>query len=471
MELATSLSLIAFGFSLGGGAVWFWAQGHALAREQAALNRSSAELATLNEQLRNLKNQQTLQQDLFKGQFLEQEKALQRLISEREVRIEELKAELLSQAQHFGNQQLQLRESFKSLSQDVMSQTSKDLHQILENSFSNLQQRALGDWETRTKSVEVALAPITESLSKFDQMVRGIETQREGSYQALNEQVRQMMEGQTQLKGETSQLVAALRKPIVRGSWGELQLKNVVEMAGMKEHCDFELQTSLDSEDGKRRPDMLVSLPGGKKIVVDAKTPLEAYLNAQEIHSEEQRKAEYLRHAKHIRTHIDQLSSKAYWSLLEHTPDFVVLFLPLENAFSVALDQDPHLIEYAFQRKVILASPTNLVALLKTVAYGWQQEAVSENAREIANLGKELYERLTNTSEYLEDTGKNLNKAVLSYNKMVGNIENRVFSSARKFKDLSIHTQKELKSSEPIAVQTQSLKIPAEMLKALSNHV
>jgi DNA recombination protein RmuC len=334
--------------------------------------------------------------------------------------------------------------TFKALSSDALQKNNQQFLDLARQVFGRLQEGAKGDLEKRQQAISELVAPIRKSLEQVDEKIQAVEKARTSAYAGLQEQVRSLLESQGKLQTETNNLVFALKTPSVRGRWGEMQLKRTVEFAGMIENVDFVQQESTESEGGRLRPDLIVRLPGGKNIVVDAKAPLDAYLQALESTEGDEAVRQLKRHARQIREHIKALGSKQYWRQFDPSPEFVVIFLPGEAFFSAALEQDPELIQYGTGENVLLATPTTLIALLKAAAYGWRQEAIADQAKEISALGRELYERLATQTEHFADVGKALKRAVDSYNKSLRSMESRVLVTARKFETLASDGKKRL---------------------------
>jgi DNA recombination protein RmuC len=352
-----------------------------------------------------------------------------------------------------------LREAFQALSADALKSNNQAFLELARTSLERFQSEAKGDLKLRQEAVANLVAPIGESLRKVESQIQQIEKDRSEAYGDLTAQVRSLIGTQEKLQAETGNLVKALRTPTVRGRWGEIQLRRVVEIAGMLSYCDFSEQETISTSNGRLRPDLVIKLPGGKNVVVDAKTPLLAYLDAIDSTDDALRLAKLRQHAQQVRTHLTQLSSKGYWEQFEASPEFVVMFLPGETFFSAALEQDPTLIEYGVTQRVIPASPTTLIALLKAIAFGWNQEKLARNAKEISSLGKELHDRLRTLGKHFEAVGRGLDRAVESYNMAVGSLETRVMVSARKFAELGSPVIDDLPPMTVIDTTTRNLTL------------
>ena len=365
------------------------------------------------------------------------------------------KIELLTKSGERAAEDLQ--NAFKALAADALKNNNTSFLQIAQETLKRFQSEAKGDLEARQKAVADLVAPVRDSLNKVDAQIQQIEVARGEAYGDLKAQVQSLITTQKELQSQTGNLVRALRTPNVRGRWGEIQLRRVVEIAGMLSYCDFSEQETVTTDSGRIRPDLVVKLPGGKHVVVDAKTPLQAFLDAFETADEEARRTCLANHARQVRDHINTLAGKKYWEQFETTPEFVVMFLPGETFFSAALEQDTGLIEHGVLNRVIPASPTTLIALLKAINYGWNQEKLARNAQEISALGKELHERLRKLAGHITGVGTNLDRAVEAYNQAVGSLETRVLVSARKFAELGASVAEEIPPLEPIETTSRAL--------------
>jgi DNA recombination protein RmuC len=331
-----------------------------------------------------------------------------------------------------------LRGSFAELSSQALQRNSEQFLALADTRLKEAHETASGDLAQRQQAITQLLAPLQETLGKYEEGLRQLELDRQKAYGTLTEQVRQLGSTNDRLQRETANLVTALRAPQTRGRWGEVQLRRVVEIAGMVPHCDFTEQVSVTTEDGQLRPDLVVHLPGGAQVVVDAKVPLDAFLKAVEAETEDERKAFLQSHARQLRTHVDQLAKKQYWNQFDPTPEFVVAFVPGDPLLAAAFEHDPTLIEHAMDSRVLLTTPTTLIALLRTIAFGWQQDDLSTNARQVQELGADLYDRLRVMGSHLGKLHKSLTSSVEAYNDAVGSLESRVLVTARRFPDLGV---------------------------------
>ena len=435
---------LAGGALVGGLLVWLWAAG----RSSAA--RSSA--AELRAQL------QKAQEDFRELRVDLQQESRGRV--EAETKLTEARRYIEEQKALLEESKKALSDTFKALSKDALTSNNEAFLTLAKKALEATVVEAKGDIEKRRQAIDELVKPLREALKTYEEHVKALEVSREGAYKGLRAQVEGLSTLQEQLRDRTGNLVTALRRPEVRGKWGEMTLQRVAKLAGMSEHCDFTEQVSVESEEGRLRPDMVVHMPAGRQIVVDAKVPLDAYLNAVSAGTDEERATQLQRHARQMRNHMDALAGKGYWSQFERAPDIVVMFIPGESFFSAAVDCDRTLIEDGMRKRVVLATPTTFIALLRSVAYGWRQEEISQNAQNICDLGRDLYERLRTLAEHFEDMGKGLLRANEAYDAAIGSMKARVFTAARRFREMGAAAGKEIPVLEPLERTPRKLTMP-----------
>jgi len=465
---------IAIGGLLVGGLIAWFAAGSQSAVIRGRLNAKEDEVGSLNDRISqmNLKidglNAETrklaaAEAEAARVAELDKENEriqneLSRLKSDHAVLKKEIEKERESakeQRKFIEDAKKLLEDTFKALSSDALKSNNEQFLKLARANLEKYQSEAKGDLTERQKAIETLVHPLKENLDKYQALMANMGKERSGQYTSLADQLKALITSEKLLRDETGKLVNALSAPKVRGNWGELTLRRVVELAGMVERCDFVEQESVKTEKGLLRPDMIINMPDNRRIVVDAKAPLKAYVEAVEAANEEDRKAKLRLFATHVKARVQELSKKEYWDQFPEAPEYVVLFLPGEQFLGAALQEEPELLEIAFKQKVIPATPTTLISLMKAVAYGWRQEALTVNAKQISELGSQLYERIATLTGHFQDLGRNIDKSVESYNRAIGSLERRVIVSARKLKELGATAADDIESLEPVDQQTR----------------
>lgn len=437
----------------------------ALARTRAAVEGRLQELAAARAGAESAVAELRRQVDGLRGELSQSQQQLQREQAARasaETAHAKAQENLAEQKRQFEEARAKLVETFQAAASQVLAENNSRFLELARTRLDSLQKEAAGDLSQRQTAISGIVEPMKQALESLRQHVAQVESSRQKAYGELSAQVQQLSETGRALREETGSLVTSLRQPQIKGKWGELTLRRAAELTGMSPHCDFEEQVSAEGEEGRLRPDMVVHVPGGGKIIVDAKVPLHAFLTAVQAKTADDYRAAMGEHARLVKKHIQDLSGKKYAEQFEEAVRFVVLFLPGESFFSAAVEQDRELLEYANDRKVILASPTTFLALLHAVAQGWQQEKLAENAREIAERGKDLHERLLKFLEYLEDVRAGLDRANAAYNKAVGSLESRLLPAARKFQALAAPGSEEVPALAPVETLPRQISVPQE---------
>ena len=435
---------------------WLWARSRETGILQQLLRTEGQQKAAAQAELRQTR---TSLDELGSVRSQLSNESLRRVAAE--TKLKEAEANLEQQRRLLEEATAKLTDTFGALSAEALKSNNQAFLALAKSTFETIHAQAKGDLEAQQSAIDGLLSPLKEALSRYEKQASEMEKSRQSAYGSLEEQLRNLSSTSQLLQRETGSLVTALRTPQVRGRWGEMTLKRAAELAGMSEYCDFDEQASLWNEAGKQqRPDMVVKLPGGRRIIVDAKVPLQAFLDAAEATNEEDRKALLSRHSELVRMHVVQLASRAYTDLLGFSPEIVVLFLPGESFFAAAVEQDHTLIEDAMERKVVIATPTTLIALLRAIAYGWRQERMAENAQAIGDLGKQLYDRIKIFVGRFGEVGGALTKTVDAYNKAAGSLESRVLPSARRFRELGAALGEEIVEIDSVDESPRTLAFP-----------
>jgi DNA recombination protein RmuC len=465
-EILMELMWFFLGLAVGGVIAWLVAKTRTHARWQVLLEEAQGRAATATGKIAGL---EPLMEEL-KGQNQVQKNELEKMAGElaaareswvrTETQLNQTREMLAEERRLWEEAQAKLTDTFKAVAGDTLTASSANFLKLAKEAFDKLHLEAKGELGQRQEAIQGLIKPLADSLRNFEEHVRVIEKNRAEAYAGLVEQLKASSQIQERLHRETGNLANALKTPKTLGSWGQIALERVVELAGMSEHCDFTREVSVSTEAGRLRPDVVVHLPGGREIVVDAKASFDAYREALAEEKEEKRLQALERHAQQIRTHMTGLAGKNYWQQFERAPEFVVMFIPGESFFAAAVEQDRRLLEDGLEKKVILATPTTLIALLRAVAYGWRQEQITKHAENISNLGRQLYDRMKTLADHLAEVGKGLEKGVTAYNRAVGSLEARVFPSVRRFKELGAATGTDIPVLEPLTLMPRAPEEP-----------
>jgi DNA recombination protein RmuC len=454
------LGFLAFlvGLAIGGGIIWVIANSRTKNAEEY-IEELREDLADKIARLDETQRQLGQSNDEFKNQGIELTK-WQNYWTRAKTQLEEKERNVQEQKKLLEDAKAQLSNTFKALAAQALETNNKGFVLLAEEKFKAFKADNTAEIDARKVAIESLVKPVSESLAKYQQETTELEQRRQKEMGSIGEQLRTVASTHALLHSETSKLVNALKSPQIRGRWGEITLRRTAELAGMSPHCDFSEQVSVSTEDGALRPDMLVRLPAFRVVVVDSKVPLAGFLEALEAQTDDQRSEALLKHARHVTSHVDKLSSKEYWRQFEKSPEFVVLFIPNDSFLAAAAEKNPDLVEYALSKKIVLATPTTFIALLRAIEFGWQQENAVKNAMYITNLGQELTDRFSTLVEHLTGIGSSLGNAVKYFNKAIATYESRILPTARKFKDLGVVGRKEIEVMKPVEEKPREVALP-----------
>lgn len=445
MAIEPIWTMLFVGFLVGAGLAWVVAS----ARARASVAAAESRIEELRQQLTSIQSECNHAREQYRESEAKKISA--------ETKYEEATHHLAAQQTLLEEAKLTLSDTFRSLAAEALAGNNVGFLTLAEEKFKALRDESSTDLEQKKTSIEALVKPLTQVLSTYQQESKDLEEKRLRELSTVGEQLRQVAITQSTLQAETAKLVNALRSPQIRGRWGEIALRKTAELAGMSSHCDFVVQQSVTTELGRFRPDMVVKLPAQREVVVDSKVPFSAFLESLEATNDHDRQGALVRHAAHVKQHVNQLSSKEYWDQFKAAPEFVVLFIPNDSFLAAAAEQDPSLIESAMNKNIVIATPTTFIALLKAIAYGWKQEQITEDAERISTLGQELSERMAVLADHFIKVGSSLGKAVESYNAAVASLESRILPSARKFKQLGAGSKKDIEELQPIDQNPRTL--------------